>query len=239
MHFSDKLRSQSTGPATMRTFADGLAQRPEIFNVTPAQVAETTRLVEEFTRLHARASDRATRTSLDIAARNEAHVAAREHILRLAKFIQANPNVSDGDRALLGLDPPTIERRRVPAPETRPILVLTGVVPGGHEIDVYDAANPHERKRSRDVAGLELFVAFTPVGARPITDAAELLRQAQWLMNLTRSRGRTTLPNDQVNTVANYIGRWMSRRREPGPWSEPVRMTHALPQETPAVRKVA
>jgi hypothetical protein len=48
---------------------------------------------------------------------------------------------------------------------------------------------------------------------------------------LTRRVPAVIHPNDRTGSMANYIGRWINRRGEAGPFSQPVRMLLAMPGE--------
>lgn len=49
------------------------------------------------------------------------------------------------------------------------------------------------------------------------------------LADLSSSTALMVHRNERVGSTANYIGRWVNRRMEPGPWSQPVGMLLAIP----------
>ena len=228
------LDSDTTDAGRLRTLsriARGLSERPQAFGVAPEDAADFLKLVETAEAAFARAEDRLTRTSLDVSAKRQTLTQAEKASRVLVRFIRVNPRVSEADLEALGIRP-AAERRRVPPPQTRPILTLEGIVPGGHDISVCDESTPDRRGKPRDVAALELFVAYTHGNdSRPL-DIEDLLKTATPLARLTRYRGRTQHPAEKIGWTANYIGRWVNGRGEPGPWSRPVRMALALPAET-------
>lgn len=216
---------------TMRKIVDGLRQRPQTYGILPEDAADLARLVEAAEAAAERTTNPLTRTQLDTLAKREALSEADRATRRLVSFIRVNPHVSDEDRVAIGI-PPATRRRRRPPPQTRPILTLEGIVPGGHTISFCDEATPDRRRKAEDAVALELFVAYTHGNdSRPL-EIEDLLKNATQLTKLTRSPSRTEHPAEKIGWTANYIGRWVNHRGEAGPWSRPVRMALALPAET-------
>ena len=213
----------------MQVLARGLVERPGVYGVSPQDAAEALRLVEALTRAVDVASNPATRTQLATAAKNEAMETAHQCCLRLIRFIRVNPNLSDADRAAIGVPPAVTERRRVPPPTTRPILAVCGVVPGGHEVEIFDEAAPDRRGKPRDARGLELFVAYSANHGDGGLKMEQIIKTAVPHGVLTRGVSRVIHPDERVGSVANYVGRWINSRGEAGPWSHPVRMVLAMP----------
>jgi len=213
----------------MQVLARGLVERPGVYGVSPQDAAEVLRVVEVLTHAVDVASNPATRTQLTTAAKREAMEAAHQCCLRLIRFIRVNPNVSDADRIAIGVPPAVTEKRRVPPPTTRPILSVCGVVPGGHEIEMFDEATPDRRGKPRDTKGLELFVAYSPNHGDAGLGMESIIKGAKPLGILARGRSKVMHPDERVGSVANYVGRWINGRGEAGPWSHPVRMVLAMP----------
>jgi hypothetical protein len=229
----------TTGQGKLQAFtllSRGLAQRPEVYAVSPDDAAEALRLVDAMREAFEVADNPATRTPLTIAAKRAAMEAAEKYCSRLVAFIRANPNVSDADRAAIGVPPPVTEKRRIPPPTTEPILSIAGIIPGGHRIEIFDSASPDRRGRARDTRGLELFVAYSPNHGGSGLGMDQLIRSATPIAILTRGMSSVIHPDERVGSVANYIGRWINGRGEAGPWSHPVRMLLAMPSgEQPMV----
>src|SRR5262249_41624334 len=106
---------------TLQVFSRGLVERPAVYGVVEADAAEALRLVEAMGEALTISSNPATRTTLMTAAKNQARKAAVSQCQRLIRFIRANPNISDADRAAIGVPPPA-ENRRTPPPTTTPML---------------------------------------------------------------------------------------------------------------------
>lgn len=218
--------------AAFNAFSRTLAQRPGVYGISPADVAEAVRLagvVDEATIL---ASAAATRTPLTTAAKRQALEDARKFFTRLAAFIRINPNVSDEDRALIGV-PAKTEPRRIPAPTTSAMLAIRQIIPGGHVIEFVDSTAPDRRGKPQGTIGLELFVAYSPNngGGDAGLSIDTIIKTGKPHSVLTRCPAKVIHPNERVGSIANYIGRWMNGRKEAGPWSQPVRMVLAMPGE--------
>ena len=121
------------------------------------------------------------------------------------------------------------------------MLSPRGIVPGGHEIELFDSATPDRRGKPRDTKGLELFVAYSPNngpgGGELSMDS--IIKNAKPLGILARGLSTVLHPDERVGSVANYIGRWINGRGEAGPWSRPMRMVLALPGADQARRRTA
>ncbi len=217
---------------SFKTLTDGLSQRPQVYGVAPEDAAEAVRLVSELERAIDVADDPATRTTLTVAAKQAALAAAERHLKPLAQFVRMNPRIGAEDLAAIGL-PPKGPPRRIPPPSTTPMLSIRGVIPGGHELEIADSATPDRPGKPRDCDGLELFVAYSPHhGTGEGLSQGSIITSGQYHSLLTRKRSTVIHPNERVGSVANYIGRWINRRREAGPFSHPVRMLLAMPGES-------
>jgi hypothetical protein len=217
----------------LQTFSRGLVERAAALGVTQADAAEARRLVEALDAAVLVATSPATRTPVTVEAKRHALERAMSFCRRLAQFIKLNPNVSDDDRLSLGLPKAEAPRewRRAPVPETTPILGIRGIIPGGHEVEIFDSTAPDRRGKPADVRGLELVAAYSPNGADGALSRENIIRTGTPMGVLTRGMTRVIHPNERVGSVANYIGRWVNTRGEGGPWSQPLRMVLAIPGE--------
>jgi hypothetical protein len=211
-----------------------LAERPDAYGVSAADAAEAVRLVAALSAAMCEAANPYTRTALHLAAKQDCLAAAQACCRRLAASVRDNPAVARTDLLALGITTlparPTPRRRRVPPPTSVPLLMITRMIPGGHEIAIADADAPSHRGcrragRPKDTKGLELFVAYS---ADELTGDA-IRRTGQPHTLLTRGRSAVIHPDDRLGSVANYIGRWLSTRGEPGPFSLPVSMVLGMP----------
>jgi hypothetical protein len=216
-----------------QTFSGGLAQRPEAYGVSADDAAEAVRIVVELRDAANVANNPLTRTPITMAAMREKLSAAEKHLRRLATFIRHNPNVAAADLMGIGLVPKG-EKRRILPPTTAPMLAIRGIIPGGHTVEFVDSATPDRRGKPDVAYRLELYVAYSPnygsgadgVGMDTIVKTGTLHAV------LTRNPAKVIHPNDRVGSMANYAGRWINRRGEAGPFSQPVRMVLAMPGES-------
>jgi hypothetical protein len=217
---------------TLQNFSRGVAERAEVYGVSQGDAAEAVRLVGIFEATHQAATDPSTRTTITVAARKAAAEAAEKFCRRLGAFIRLKPGISEVDLAAISL-PPKGEMRRIPPPTTMPILSIRRIIPGGHEIELFDSTSPDKRGKAEGASGLELFVAYSPNNGTGAGLTLEgMLGNAKPHGVLTRTLCKVVHPNERVGSVANYIGRWVNGRGEAGPFSQPVRMVLAVPGET-------
>jgi hypothetical protein len=226
-----------------RQLSGGLAERPGVYGVAEADAAEAVRLVDVMEAAILAADAPHSRTPVTIAAKRGAVDAARRCCARLVKAVRANAGVGEGDLLMLGIEPAGKPRRGATrggdgGPAGWPVLDVVAAVPGGHEIAVYDAADGKRRKVPAGLR-LELVVAWSPghtAGDGRGMPGDEILAGGESTVVVTRGRLSIAHPDGRVGSVANYVGRWVNRRGEAGPWSAPVRMMLALParQQRPA-----
>jgi hypothetical protein len=213
-------------------FSRGIAERPEFYGVSAEAAARAVQLVAQMEAACFLANSPATRTTLTVAAKREAMNAAMAHCRPLGTFIRMNPSLCELDLMLIGV-PPKAEARRHGAPTTAPLLMIRGIVPGGHRVEVFDSTTPAKRVKPDGVRGFELAVAYSPnvAGKDEPLSAATILQTGKSHGEFTRLLSNVTHPNERVGSVANYIARWLNGRKEAGPWSQPVRMHLVLPGE--------
>lgn len=155
----------------------------------------------------------------------------------LVRQLQALPEVSDADRANLGITIRTKGPRSVPPPTSRPVAIVASGERLTHALRLVDEAGlttggsaRGRTARPRGAARAEVFVALTPPGSpappppRPVDSAPTVYRYVGSV-----SDGSTTLTFDAAKggQQAHYLARWVNTAGEPGPWSETVSATVA------------
>jgi len=146
-----------------------------------------------------------------------------EALLRPAvRRIQTFAATTDAQRGLLGITIPDRSRTPSAAPTTRPVLVKVDFSKRlVHRIAFVDQRTPTRRTKPKGILGAELWVKLTTVGEAPPTGPADL----KFLLLATRSPAKVEYSGDQAGHTAHYMVRWLSRRGEPGPWSETATAT--------------
>jgi hypothetical protein len=198
----------------MRTFADGLLARPEVYGVTLADAESVDAVVEIYELALARATSPSTRTRGAVCVKTETRVAAEQVISDVYLRIKANRSVSDEDRIAIGMKPTRKRRSRVACPATRPSIQVD-VHPAWQHILRFQDGNSIGTAKPAGAVALQVFVVLADA---PVSD----LSQARLLKSVTRTPARIQYKMSEDGKVATYTARWISRRGETGPWSTAI-----------------
>ncbi len=199
-----------------QSFINNLSANPADFGLTAADLAPLT------TRQSAWTNAYTANTTAQTAAKSasQAKATARddfEKTLRAtARRVQGN--VTDEQRALLGLNVPTGTRTPTGAPTTRPVPQVDTSQRMRHTIAFTDEATPNSRAKPDGVMGCEIWVK---VGDPAPTDPQQL----QFLGLDTSTPYVATYGGDAGGKTAYYMLRWVNGKGEQGPWSQTVSAT--------------
>jgi hypothetical protein len=135
-----------------------------------------------------------------------------------AAMIQANPAVTDEQRAALGLPIRDTTRTRTPAPTTRPVGQVDTSQRLQHTISWRDESSPNSKAKPAGVRGAEIWLY---IGPTPPADPS----LAHFVALDTASPYLLVHDAADAGKIAHYLLRWVNSRSEPGPWSETVSAT--------------
>ncbi len=139
----------------------------------------------------------------------------------LVAKIQASAAVEDAERAALGITVPDRTRTPIGSPTSRPLVKVDFSKRLSHRIAFADEKTPLHRARPRGMMGVEVWVKVTALGEAQPAGPADL----SFLMLATRSPAVAEYGGADAGKTAHYMVRWLSRRAEPGPWSETASAT--------------
>lgn len=184
-----------------------------LVDIPPLTAAESTWDADFVALTTAQAAAQSARQAKD-AARDAFEAVIRPLVARL----QASPDVSDAERARLGITVP--DRIPTPAeiPATRPVVSVDTRQRLQHTVSFADEATPTRKAKPKGVMGVELWVK---IGDPPPVDETQLT----FLATDTRTPYVATYPGADANKVAHYMLRWVNTRGEKGPWSETASAT--------------
>jgi hypothetical protein len=184
-----------------------------LVDIPPLTAAESTWDADFVALTTAQAAAQSARQAKD-AARDAFEAVIRPLVARL----QASPDVSDAERARLGITVP--DRIPTPAeiPATRPVVSVDTSQRLQHTVSFADEATPTRKAKPKGVMGVELWVK---IGDPPPVDETELT----FLATDTRTPYVATYAGADANKVAHYMLRWVNTRGEKGPWSETASAT--------------
>ena len=152
-------------------------------------------------------------------AKDEARAGYVAVIRPLVRRLQASPQVSDAEKAALGI---TVRQEPTPIgpPTTAPIVSIECGNRLQQTLRFVDAANPTRRGKPAGVLGVEIWnkVGTTPPAGEGDLRFVAVDTSAPYVMNFDLAEGGKT----------NYVWmRWVSPTGERGPWSEQAQATIA------------
>lgn len=151
--------------------------------------------------------------------KDESRAALVAAIRPLVRRLQASPQVTDAEKAALGITVRDAEPSPIGAPTTAPICTVESGNRLQHTIRFVDSATPTKKAKPAGVLGVEI---WNHVGNAPPTEAdlrfVAVDTSAPFVLNFNSTDG---------NKTAYYWLRWVSPTGERGPWSEQAQATIA------------
>ena len=196
-------------------FSTRISATPTVFDLTALEATSYANLHADFTARVATAENPGTRTKATVAEKNTCKLALLAKARQFCKIIKANPALTDGQRALLGLPPRDAIPTPVPAPLTRPLLAVD---PFGN-LKLVDETTPNRRGKPQGVLGALIFTAILPAAA----PAPATPEEGHYAGLATRDRFAVPLPTDSSGKALWAMAQWINPRGVAGPVSAPVR----------------
>lgn len=160
-------------------------------------------------------------------AATQAKETARETLERtlrpLVRQIQSLTEVTNADRKNLGITVRGMGGGETPPPSTAPSVYVLTNARLTHQLRLTDPSTPTRRGKPKGVLGAEIWMAMVGQDDPIPADLSAYRYQTM----TTRSFLRTTFPLAERGKLAVYMLRWVNRRGDPGPWSEPATATVA------------
>jgi len=147
---------------------------------------------------------------------------------RVAAQLRGTPEVTDAQRAALGLTVPDLTPTAVGAPVSAPRGAVDTAQRLQHALVVTDEAAPTRRAKPAGVFGVEVRVALRPAGAPLPADLDAYLFVGVFTRSpatLIYDGATPGLPADAGGQTAHYQLRWLNQRGQPGPWGQVVSAT--------------
>ena len=195
-------------------FDDKVASAPEDYGISEADAAQFHALVEEFAARLAIVGNPQTRTRAAIVMKDDVKAVLVAHARRLIRVAGAHPSITDEQRIRLGLRIRDAIPTRIPAPITRPFLVLG---PDG-SLRLSDETLPGHRRKPAGVAGALVLMKLTPID----DTTPPLPEESHVALLTTRHRCTIPLPPGSRGKVLWVMARWYNERGAFGPVSPVV-----------------
>jgi hypothetical protein len=202
----------------VKVFATYVNEHFAELGLTPEQNARLQSFFSEFLVDYPAHLD-AKRNAAAITQRKDTSRGNLKNVVReFAALIQANPLVTDAQRAALGITIPKSRKTHTPVPSTKPIAVIDNRNRFEHIIRIYDEATPKRRAKPKGVMGCQIWLK---IGGSSTAGYSEFIYHTL----TTKSPHIVTFKGEDAGKMAHYNFRWVNTRNEPGPWSETVSVT--------------
>lgn len=188
------------------------------FNLSDPEVAELTDANSTLQTAISELAEALDNYNAKLAAKNQAESAAVSKARIRAQQIQANPNITDAERAKLRLTLRDTEPTPMSAPQSFPIVVIDNSKRLRQTLTYFDSNTPTSRARPVNASGAEV---SRYIGETPPTGP----EQFQRLDESRRSPFTVEYTGADAGKTAYYMLRWVNSRGEKGPWSETVSAT--------------
>ncbi|HYE63516.1 MAG TPA: hypothetical protein VD997_16115 [Phycisphaerales bacterium] len=206
----------------VRNFRTLVVAAPGVYGLTAEDALAMVAAADAWAAAWSRASNRNSRTSIDVLNKREQRKACTAVLRRLAGLVRANASVTPAQLISLGLIPPPHAFPRRRAIEDWPQLFLMDDTGLQHTIRVL---RPPGTGRARPEGAMGLLLCRTvapqraesPAGAEPVT-----------VMTLTRKT--VDAPPAPPGWSTTYFARWIGPRGTLGPWSMPLRASVRVQQ---------
>lgn len=198
-------------------FATLIAADPGSYFLTIGDSGNISAVQAAFAAAFALTENPPTRTTPNIAQKNSDRAAAEATYRYFGDRINGNVNVTNIQRADLGLTIRNVTPTPVPQPTTAPALTFRSAAPGIHKMSYTDATTPDSKAKPPGVIGMELWAA---IAGTPVTDPALATFQA----TVTKSPFQVAVGAAAVGQLVTYFARWTTRSGTngiafSGPWS--------------------
>lgn len=198
-------------------FGTHIAADPAAYGLSTGDAAPITARYAAWHAAYEAASHPGTRTLVTVAEKRTQRALCVEVIRRYAAAIRTNSSVSTELKMGLGIRPVPHAHTRVPAPDSAPLLMITGMRLAQHTITAVDEHSSTRRAKPQGTIGLLL---FRTTGDAPATDP----RSAELVGFVTRASFTSAFETSDSGKVATYFGRWTNAKGQLGPWSAPASM---------------
>jgi hypothetical protein len=193
-------------------FSNVIAANPSNYGLA---TSDATTITAAYTSWHAAyllATSPSTRTPATVAAMATAKASSLITFRAYAQAIQANPGVSDMNKAAAGLTVRATGRTPIPTPTNVPILSIAAMQPGVAQINYRNSANPTSKQKPYGSIQVQLSYFIAPTGTPdPNTGNLGVLESKSPFLFPT--------PSGDAGKAVQLYGRFVTRRGLLGPWS--------------------
>lgn len=197
----------------LANFASKLNSLQAALSLSAANVTDVSNAQADFDSKLSKVLAAQTALAANIQDKNDARSAAEAQTRALVNSLQANPALTNAQRAELSITVPDTKRTPSPVATTRPIATIDTRQPMQHTIAFADEATPTKRKKPDGMLGVEIRVQVG--GAEPVEP-----EEMKFLALDSSTPYVADFNGADAGKTAYYRLRWVNTRQQPGPWSE-------------------
>jgi hypothetical protein len=223
-------RQESEALSVMRLLARKICKHYALYKLTAADAQKVKQAVEQYSAAYKVASNRASRSQVDVMIKDERRAAAERICRSYYSRIKFNDEVSNTTKKGAGIRPVNRNRVKIMVSIRIPKVNIDGAVFGVHNLRYTDrdggpstiltSKRIGSRKKRGKPNGASQFHLYIAISDQPEGD-----HQVSRLYGVfTRNRMRVNFEHKDDGRFATYWGRWVSQRGELGPWSPPTSM---------------
>lgn len=198
--------------------ASYVGEHAEVLPLSSQQIADLQAAAEAFGNSYANHLDAHRKAIAARAGKDQSRQNAQALARQLVRMMQADPTLSDTQRAAMAITIPDHRRAIVTPPSDPPVINVQVDNPLRHCLLIQAKSSLHSR-RPADSAGCEIWRATIEENGKT--------GEWRFVALATRAAHTVTLPPDLATRRVTYKGRWYSARGNTGPFGPPSPITIA------------
>lgn len=202
-------------------FSTKLTAAPTSYGLVAGDATAFASLRSDFATKLAAATAPATATSVTVASKNTSRASLTAGMRSLARRVQSYSAITSSLLSELGLTVRDTVATPIPAPSTKPTGNVQQILSREHVIAVADSATPTSKARPFGASGYQVF--YSVAGDTDGGDVENMHFEGVG----TKATFSISYPSSAVGKVATIRLRWMNRKGEVGPVSDPITSTVA------------
>lgn len=208
--------------AELASFLDNFTTRLQAdkgkFSIVDAQASEMVTANSDFQSARAAVAEAQDNLNAKMEALKQAKQNAISKTREITRQLQANPSMTDEDRAAYRITVRDRQPTRVPVPQSFPVVVIDNSKRLQQTLRYFDVNTPSSQARPQGIASAEIrrYIGATPPSGPEQFERLDESRRSPYVVQYTGA---------DAGKTAYYMMRWVNSRGERGPWSETVSAT--------------
>lgn len=199
-------------------FSTKITAAPTTYGLVAGDATAFASLKTDFSTKLQTATDPGTRTKVTVASKDTSRAAVVAALRSLARRVQAYSAITAALLSDLGLTVRDTVSTPIPAPSTKPLVNVAGTGSLAATIRLADETTPTSRARPFGASGCQVFYNY---GSGSTSTPEEMHFEGV----ASKATFPISFPVAAAGLVATIRTRWMNRKGEVGPVSDPVTVT--------------